>query len=366
MFRTLKTVEPQTASEEAAYSKWLDQTADRQQARQDRVHGAVGVIPTPLWIVLFTISVVIFAYMLFFADKGEGAVTQAMLMGSVVFVIVDAAVAAPVPRQSVPARDRVVASGRDGANAAHPRRRTRNRRIRHAAAVRRVRTVDRGRDRGQWLRNDQRAAPKQRDVIEIFATVLLALAAVATAWSSYQANRWNGEQVKAGSRTNALADRRRPRAGPVRSRDAGRRGDVHPVGRCVRDRGTSSCRTSTEARFRPEFKPAFDAWIATEPFQNADAPLTPFRMPEYQPAAKAEAARLDAAAAASAERVQRNLQRSANYVLAVVLFAVALFFAGISTKLETRRLRILLLTAGWCVLLGTVVWLATFPVSISV
>jgi hypothetical protein len=52
------------------------------------VHGAVGVIPTPLWIVLFTIALVIFVYMLFFADKGEGAVTQAMLMGSVIFVMV--------------------------------------------------------------------------------------------------------------------------------------------------------------------------------------------------------------------------------------------------------------------------------------
>jgi hypothetical protein len=88
MFRTLKTVQPTSASEQAAYSKWLDQTVDRQQARQDRVHGAVGVIPTPLWIVLFTIALVIFAYMLFFADSGENAVTQAMLMGSVVVVMV--------------------------------------------------------------------------------------------------------------------------------------------------------------------------------------------------------------------------------------------------------------------------------------
>ena len=88
MFRTLQTVEPETAAQEAAYSKWLDQTESRQQARQDRVHGAVGVIPTPLWIVLFTIAFVIFVYMLFFADKGEGAVTQAMLMGSVIFVMV--------------------------------------------------------------------------------------------------------------------------------------------------------------------------------------------------------------------------------------------------------------------------------------
>ncbi len=57
-------------------------------ARLDRVHGAVGVIPTPLWIVLFFISIVIFVYMLFFADSGEGAVTQGVLMGSVTSVIV--------------------------------------------------------------------------------------------------------------------------------------------------------------------------------------------------------------------------------------------------------------------------------------
>jgi len=88
LFRTLRTVQPQSNSEQAAYSKWLDQTSDREAARSDRIHGAVGVIPTPLWIVLFFISGVIFLYMLFFADSGEGPFTQAMLMGSVTSVIV--------------------------------------------------------------------------------------------------------------------------------------------------------------------------------------------------------------------------------------------------------------------------------------
>jgi Protein of unknown function (DUF4239) len=87
LFRTLKTVEPQTASEQSAYDKWLDQTADRESARIDRIHGAVGVIPTPLWIVLLFISVVIFVFMLFFADRAEGPITQAVLMGSVTAVI---------------------------------------------------------------------------------------------------------------------------------------------------------------------------------------------------------------------------------------------------------------------------------------
>ena len=88
LFRTLETVDLQTPIQEAAYGKWLDQTSDREAARIDRIHGAVGVIPTPLWVVLLFISVVIFVFMLFFADRTEGAITQAVLMGSVVSVIV--------------------------------------------------------------------------------------------------------------------------------------------------------------------------------------------------------------------------------------------------------------------------------------
>jgi hypothetical protein len=88
MFQTIETVEPETAAEQAAYGKWLDQTSDREQARVDRIHGAVGVIPTPLWFVLFFTSAVIFVYMLFFADSGERAIVQAVLMGTVTSVIV--------------------------------------------------------------------------------------------------------------------------------------------------------------------------------------------------------------------------------------------------------------------------------------
>jgi hypothetical protein len=88
LFRTFKTVQPQTPSEEAAYGKWIDQTSDREAARIDRIHGAVGVIPTPLWVVLLLISVVVFVFMLFFADPSEGVIAQAALMGSVAIVVV--------------------------------------------------------------------------------------------------------------------------------------------------------------------------------------------------------------------------------------------------------------------------------------
>jgi hypothetical protein len=87
MFRTLKTVEPRSAAEQAAYGKWLDQRTDRESARADRTHGAEGVIPTPLWIVLFLSAGIIFVFMLFFADSGERVIVQATMMGSVAVVI---------------------------------------------------------------------------------------------------------------------------------------------------------------------------------------------------------------------------------------------------------------------------------------
>jgi hypothetical protein len=87
MFRTTKTVKPRSASEQAAYGKWLDQRTDREDARSDRTHGAEGVIPLQLWIVLFLSAVAIFVFMLFFADSAERAVVQATMMGGVAIVI---------------------------------------------------------------------------------------------------------------------------------------------------------------------------------------------------------------------------------------------------------------------------------------
>jgi hypothetical protein len=87
LFRTLETARPANAAEEAAYSKWLDQTSAREEARLDRVHGAEGIIPTPIWLVLFLAAGVIFVFTLFFADRGERAYVQALQIGSVVAVM---------------------------------------------------------------------------------------------------------------------------------------------------------------------------------------------------------------------------------------------------------------------------------------
>jgi hypothetical protein len=87
MMETLQTTEPRSASEQTAYSKWFDQRSDREDARGDRTHGAEGVIPLPVWIVLFLASGAIFIYMLFFADSAERAIVQATMIGAIAMVI---------------------------------------------------------------------------------------------------------------------------------------------------------------------------------------------------------------------------------------------------------------------------------------
>jgi hypothetical protein len=206
---------------------------------------------------------------------------------------------------------------------------------------------------------------RRASALELAATVLLALAAVATAWSSYQATRWNGEQAKAGSKVTAV------RIDAARA--AGRANFETQVDVTTFTQWIDAFAAGDEEltafyfeRFRPEFRPAVDAWIATRPRTNPSAPRTPFAMPEYRLASREEAERLDAEAEMLSAEVRTDIQRASNYVLGVVLFAVSLFFAGMSTKLTAPRLRLLTLAIGCLVFLGTLVWIATFPVSISV
>jgi len=87
MFLTIRSVQPATATEQSAYDRWMDETTQRQEARDARLHSAEGIIPVPLWIALVLLSLALFVFMLFFADSGERALTQGVLMGSVTVVI---------------------------------------------------------------------------------------------------------------------------------------------------------------------------------------------------------------------------------------------------------------------------------------
>ena len=88
LLRTLQTVEPRTPSEKSAYGAWLSQTSTREEWRRKRLHGGEGVVPLPVWLVLLFTAALTLVYMLFFADSGERAVVQALMVGSITAVIV--------------------------------------------------------------------------------------------------------------------------------------------------------------------------------------------------------------------------------------------------------------------------------------
>jgi hypothetical protein len=209
------------------------------------------------------------------------------------------------------------------------------------------------------------SAESTRNRVEFAATVLLAVATVATAWSGYQSTRWNGEQAKAAARANALRITSAKAAGLANSQ-AGI--DVATFTQWVNAYAQDQNELATFyfKRFRKEFRPAVAAWVASRPLKNPNAALTPFAMPQYKLAARAQSEHLDAEAGAYTAQALRNLQRASNYVLGVVLFASALFFAGISTKLTSPKLRLAMLVAGCAVFLLTAAWIASSPVSVSV
>jgi hypothetical protein len=200
--------------------------------------------------------------------------------------------------------------------------------------------------------------------VELLATILLAAAAVATAWSTYQSTRWRGEQAADYSKATAArieSSQAATRAGQLTQVDIAT--FIQWVDADVA--GDTELAQFYRERFREEFRPAFAAWLATNPRTNPNAPLSPFAMPEYRVAEAVKSEQLNTAAGVHADAADVANERSNNYVLAVVLFATALFFAGISTKLHSLRQREVLLALGYVIFLGTAAWVATFPVTFS-
>jgi hypothetical protein len=205
----------------------------------------------------------------------------------------------------------------------------------------------------------------RRDLwLDVAAAVLLSLATVATAWSAYQSRQWTGEQSQGYSHATAK------RIAVNRSSALANRQVEIDVATFIQwidatEQNRAALADFYRARFRDEFKPAFAAWLATKPLTNPNAPKTPFEMPQYRLQASAEADALDESAAADSARAASANERANNYMLAVVLFASSLFFAGMSTKLRTRSARWALLGLGSVLFLGTVTWLATLPIQLT-
>jgi ferric-dicitrate binding protein FerR (iron transport regulator) len=215
---------------------------------------------------------------------------------------------------------------------------------------------------------------------ELLEAILLALAAILTAWSAFEATKWGGVQADSYSRAGAArteAVGASTRAGQLSTIDVDtftswlaalgadeRAGAESGLG----DSGYTPLPGTESAflyeRFRPEFRTAFDAWLATSPRTNTAAPPTPFAMPEYQVAEAARAATLEQQAEQSAAVARQANQRGDNYVLMTIMFALVIVLVGIGTKMDTVKARTFLFALATIALVAATVVVFTFPVEI--
>lgn len=196
--------------------------------------------------------------------------------------------------------------------------------------------------------------------VEFFSAIVLALATVLTAWCGYQASLWGGTQTEAANEAAAarIASSEKATISMLRS--------SIQVGLFV-EYASAVAQEETELadflykRFPSALKIATDAWLATDPLENPDAPLSPFDMAEYQLPETAEAKSLEVVAAQKNEEASQANERSDEFVLLTVIFATVLFFGGISGKFQWRVIDAAMLGLGVVVMLYGTWRLLTLP-----
>lgn len=187
----------------------------------------------------------------------------------------------------------------------------------------------------------QMSSERKKQLVELISTVVMAIATVATAWSSYQAARWGGLMSTNFNQANA------DRTESMRSSIIGGQKIVFDALLFIEWLKAVNQEDEALAEFYFErmgdLGPAVEAWIATDPINNPDAPLSPFVMEEYVLSAYEESQRLEAQASELFIQGMADGQQSDVYILNAVTLASVLFFAGISTRFERVSPQIYLL-----------------------
>jgi hypothetical protein len=208
------------------------------------------------------------------------------------------------------------------------------------------------------MRNNE-AMTRERQV-ETAAAIVLSLATVLTAWSSYQASLWGGEEARhyfEGSTAQATATALQGQGLQRRSVDAAL--FVAYARALVEEQ--QALATFLYDRFPPPLQRATKAWLAMTPLTNPAAPPTPMAMADYQIAEETESRRLAQRAADALAQARAADDRSDAYVLLTVIFALVLFFSGISGKFEWTAIDLATLLLSVAILIGGVLRLVRLP-----
>ncbi|MFZ0014071.1 MAG: hypothetical protein WAL25_08145 [Acidimicrobiia bacterium] len=218
------------------------------------------------------------------------------------------------------------------------------------------------------------------DRIELFATIVMALAAILTAWCAFEAGMWSGIQAiefSASSGDRIESTRADTLAGQQRIVDVEvftswldavateiANDEIPPVSESGYTPVEGTLSAFYFQRMRDEFKVALEAWLETDPLNNAEAEPTPFQMTEYRQAASEQANDLLDQSATHRQAALDANKNSDFYVLLTVGFALVIFFAGVSSKLVANRNRMIMLVLAVVLFLGALTAGLTLPIQL--
>jgi len=185
----------------------------------------------------------------------------------------------------------------------------------------------------------ERSKRRWEEVVEVIEVAFLAIVAIATAWSGYQASKWDARQALLygqASRNRFEADAASTLGGQLLVADASMFNgwlQAHASG----DRGLQDVYVR---RFSPDYRAAFHAWLKTRPFTNAKAPPGPGYMPGFRNPQMVQAARLNAQASKLFDAGTAARETAEKFVRATVLFAAVLFLVAVAQRFKIRNVRI--------------------------
>ena len=204
-------------------------------------------------------------------------------------------------------------------------------------------------------------ADESRDrMISIAEAVVLSLVAVLAAYSGFAAAKWGTESSVSLAKASAL-------------RTKANRADLEAIVTRTLDSvsfnawftaftaGNLQAERLAEGRLRPGYRPAFNAWLRTDPLHNPNAPPGPAYMPQYVIAQATQAAAYDRAADAAFARGTAAGGTSDKYVRDTVFLATVLFLVGISSHFPVRQGRYALVGVGVLLLVFSVIQLLGLP-----
>jgi hypothetical protein len=210
------------------------------------------------------------------------------------------------------------------------------------------------------ITEETHALSRQERTLEFVAVLLLSVSTLCIAWSGYQAARWSGHQSQhyaEASTARAHANRAATLGGQERLQD------LLNFNRWleVSTAGNTRLADLYVRRFRPEFGPAYRAWLAQDPLDNPEAVATPLLMPEYKLANFEQANRLEREGDERFREAKESTENADSYIFATVFFAAVLFFAGISMRFAWMAMRVTVLVVSGAFLLYGIVHIASLP-----